>query len=217
MRLSLRPLMLTTLLATTACLGAASSGCIITSGDHGGGGYTPPDNEEPTETAPQVVTIDADATIQAVPGDGVGVFVEYSTGGHWNVFTTCDFNAPENGGNYSCGFDVFATVLDEGATIDNPKGQDLAGQDQIELLADGSVHLYTENTLGLGGIRFDTPVGATVQLEVYLDGYADPHYIYWVGKEVLHQGAPTNPLNFQPSETTSAPTDPPSTDPPSSP
>ena len=212
MRLSLRPLLLTSLLATTACLGAASSGCVITSNDRGGDVYVPPGGQPPEPTEPHVVTIDADATLQVKPGEGVGVFVEYKTGGHWNVYTSCDFNTPANPG-VSCGFDIFATVLDRGATIDNPKGQDLSGKDLIELLADGTVHLYTENTLRLGGITFDTPPGATVQLEVYLDGYADPHYIYWVGEDVLHQGAPTNPLDFRPSEAR-APVDPkPPTDP----
>ncbi|MFT3764912.1 MAG: hypothetical protein QM820_05250 [Minicystis sp.] len=201
----LHSLKLGSLLALTACLGAASSGCFFVH-DDGDDGCVPPDDSVPVQTQPQLVAIDADATLQVTPGDGVGVFVEYTTGGHWNVFTTCDFNTPANPG-VSCGYDIFATVLDRDATIDNPKGQELSGKDGIELAADGTVHLYTENTVGLNGMTFDTPPGATVEIEAYLDGVADPHYIYWVGKDVLHRGAPSNPLDLQPSEAPAAPTD----------
>jgi hypothetical protein len=199
MRLSLRSLKPTFPLALAACLGASSSGCFFGGGD-GGGGYVPPgggDDNPPAQ--PAQVDIDADATLQATPGDGVGVFVEYTTGGHWNVFTTCDFNTPANQG-VSCGFDIFATVLDQGGAISNPVGQDLAGKDGIVLQGDGTVHLFTENTTGLNGMTFDTAPGATVELDVYLDGQEDPHFLYWVGKDVLHRGAPTIPVDFVPSE-----------------
>lgn len=201
MRLSLRPLHLTSLLALTACLGAATSGCFFADETRDGGidiVTPPPTNLEPSAD-PVTVTIDADATLDAKPGDGVGVFVEYATGGHWNVFTTCDYNTAANPG-VPCGFDIFATALDSVDGINNPKGQDLSGKDAIAIEPGGTVHLYTENAVSLGGMTFDTAPGATVELEVYLDGSADPHYIYWVGKDVLHQGAPTDPIDLQPSE-----------------
>lgn len=198
MRLSLYSVKLGTLLAVAACLGAASGGCILVDDSSpGGGGYNTPPDETPVD--PQLVTIDADATVSADPGEGVGVFVEYTTGGHWRVFTACDYNTPTNPG-YPCTFDVFATPLDKGADISNAKGEELSGYDTISLQSDGSVHLYAENTVGLNGVTFDTPPGATIELEVYLDGQANPRFIYWVGKDVLHTGAPTNPLDFQPSE-----------------
>jgi hypothetical protein len=183
-------------IALAACLGAATAGCVFEGGSDGGG---PPDNTPPPDTKPAQVTIDADATIDAKPGEGVGVFVEYATGGHWHVFTACDFNTPTNPG-YACGFDVFANVLNPGASISNAKGDQLSGKDGVDLQGDGTVHLYTENTIGLNGMTFDTPPGATVELDVYLDGAEDPHFIYWVGDKVLHTGAPTNPIDFVPTE-----------------
>lgn len=198
MRLSLRSVKLGSLLALTACLGALGSGCFFvgsdeSGGDAGGG----PNNVVPTQ--PEQVTIDADAKLTVDPGAGVGVFVEYATGGHWNVFTACDFNTPTNPG-YACPFDIFATVLDQGASISNVKGEELDGRDAIELQSDGTVHFYAENTVSLSGFTFDTPPGATVEIEVYLDSEADPRLLYWVGKDIKHSGAPTDPLDFQPSE-----------------
>lgn len=204
MRLSLHSVKLTSLFAVAACLGLAASGCFfVHDDDDHRGNDSPPDATPAPVLETQLVAIDADATLEASPGKGVGVFVEYATGGHWNVLTTCDSNTPVNQG-IPCGFDIFATVLD-GGSIDNPKGRELAGKDGIEIQADGTVHLYTENTLSLSGISFDTAPGATVELEVYLDGVADPHFIYWVGREILHRGAPSNPIDFQPSE--AVPTD----------
>lgn len=204
MRLSLRSVKLGSLLALAACLGAATSGCFFAGDDGGGGVVAPPDDTTNVPVEPELVTIDADATLSADPGAGVGVFVEYTTGGHWRVFTTCDYDTPTNPG-YACHYDVFATVLDEGAAIKNVEGEELEGKDAIALRSDGVVHMYTENTVGLNGMAFDTPPGATVELEVYLDGEADPHLLYWVGKDVLHRGAPTDPLDFQPTEAPPAP------------
>lgn len=196
-------------LALVAAFSVAASGCLMVDGhhdhDHGW-------NEQPpaTITEPEQVLIDADAILDAEPGEGIGVMVEYATGGHWHVFTTCDYNTVANPG-VACAFDIFATTLD-GSAIGNVKGEELAGKDSIELHADGSAHLYTENTLSLGGMAFDTAPGAVVELEVYLDGQADPHFIYWVGKDVLHRGAPTDPVRFEPTETGSV--EPPVEEPP---
>jgi hypothetical protein len=176
----------------------AATGCVIDA--RGGHDHDHGWNEKPTDTLtdPEQVAIDADALLEAEPGDGIGVMVEYGTGGHWHVFTTCDYNTPANPG-VPCAFDIFATALGR-TTIENASGEDLAGNDSIKLDAEGTLHLYTENTLGLNGMSFDAAPGAVVELEVYLDGQPDPHFIYWVGKDVLHTGAPSNPVRFEPIE-----------------
>lgn len=206
MRLSLRSVKLGSLFALAACLSAASAGCLFVGDDRDGRDPTPIPDDTQVPVEPELVTIDADAKLNADPGEGVGIFVEYATGGHWRVFTTCDYNTPTNPG-YACQYDVFATVLDAGGEITNVNGEDLEGKDGIALRSDGTVHLYAENTVGLNGFTFDAPPGATVELEVYLDGVADPHVLYWVGKDVLHRGAPTDPLDLQPTEAPVAPPD----------
>ena len=57
---------------------------------------------------PEIATvpIDAGETLQADPGEGVGVFVEYMGGGEWNVWATCDTEFS----GFSCAFDVFVNA-----------------------------------------------------------------------------------------------------------
>lgn len=179
-------------LALVASLGA---GCEVEWND-------PPFDTRPETTeldTPEQVIIDADATLEVKPGEGVGVFVEYTSGGRWRVYTSCDVNVPGSPG-VPCEFDIFATNLERGGALENPAGQGLTGQDGLVLNGDGSLHLYAQNGAGLTGMEFDAAPGAIVELEVYLDGVPDPHFVYWLGKGVLHQGAPTNPVDFVPSE-----------------
>lgn len=189
-------------LVTLACASVASIGCVLTDGN-GGGDVNPPDTNPPP-VAIQQMPIDADATLQAKPGDGVGVFVEYTTGGHWRVFTACDVNQPTNPG-VPCAFDVLASPVASpkgapSAVITNIKGENLANKDSVSLQGDGTAHLFTETTSGINGMTFDAPPGAVIELDVLLDKQEDAHFIYWVGKKVLHQGAPSDPLDLAPSE-----------------
>jgi uncharacterized membrane protein YgcG len=204
MRLSSPSLRSLTLVALFAAAGVASTGCDF-SGGNGGDGYTGP-NTNPTQTTVAQVAIDADATLAAKGGDGVGVFVEYATGGHWHVFTACDYNLPTNQG-MPCAFDVFAAALTSthgagapGAGLSNAKGESLADKDEVSIQGDGTVHLFAETTTGLNGMTFDADPGVTVEVDVYLDNTEDAHFIYWIGDKVLHQGAPSDPLDLVPSE-----------------
>jgi hypothetical protein len=197
----MRPLKLVPLFALVGSL----AGCEM----HAGWDY----DVEPTDPGsyPAEVTqesIAADAKLSAKPGDGVGIFIEYGTGGHWNVFTTCDYSTPSNAG-YACAFDVYATLVGASGRLFNAQGNDLQGfDDTLSVDYDGSLHLYTENKLALSGMSFDAPVGAIVEFDVYVDGVEDPHFIYWVGdfggQQVLHSGAPSDPLDLAPNEPAAA-------------
>jgi hypothetical protein len=199
MRLSSPSLRSVALAALVACAGVAGTGCVFSDGN-GGDETTPVVVDTPPATIQQM-TIDADATLQAKGGDGVGVFVEYTTGGHWHVFTACDVNQPTNPDKLPCGFDVFASTLTAGSSrLSNAQGESLEAQDVVSLGGDGTVHLFTETGSGLNGMTFDADPGAVVELDVYLDNAEDPHFIYWVGDQVLHQGAPSDPLDLAPSE-----------------
>ena len=206
MRQSSRFLKSLGLVALVACTGAASTGCVLTDGNGGGDPGSSDNNNPPppvVQGPTQQMQIDADATLQAKGGDGVGVFVEYKTGGHWHVFTACDFNQPTNPNGMACTFEVSASVITQGksgAGITNAKGESLANKDTVALQGDGTAHLFTETTTGLNGMTFDAPVGAVVELDVLLDSVEDPHYFYWIGKKVLHQGGPSDPLDLAPSE-----------------
>src|SRR5690242_1712082 len=71
-----------------------------------GAGGPPGSTSPPGPTGPMLVDVDTDQTMNAVGGDGVGVFVEYAKGGHWHVWWTCDTNKTQE----SCDFAVTMTV-----------------------------------------------------------------------------------------------------------
>jgi hypothetical protein len=175
-----------------ACLGALAIGC----GD--GHDHDAWDGNQvpvvPT-TAPMTVAIDTGATITAQPGGGVGVFVEYAAGGHWSARTSCD--TPTSGA--ACTFELFFRGTDASSVLSNPKGQNIAGADTVDILGDGSLHFYSETSTNLDGFTFDATPGATLQLEMYLDTAEQPRFVYWIGQSVLHTGAPTDPINLAPT------------------
>src|SRR5580704_5505136 len=55
-----------------------------------GGGTTSSSSGSGASSQPMLVVVDANQTMSASPGQGVGVFTQYQTGGHWNVWWSCD-------------------------------------------------------------------------------------------------------------------------------
>lgn len=176
-------------LAATVAVGAANTGCIIVS-DRIDDGTTTTIVDDGTAA----LTIDADAEIDVSPGDNVGVLVQYASGGHWNVFTSCDTLWTD----VACEFDLFITP-EAGSSLFNVSSSELEGSDVIELLDDGTLHLQTTTTTSFDGITFDTDPGALVEIYMVLDGYEQPEYFYSVGDGRLQEGAPTDPVAFVPS------------------
>jgi hypothetical protein len=183
-------------LGSLLALASLGTGCFFVGDNSGGDGSGTP----APETTAQTVLIDTDATITASPGDGVGVFVQYASGGHWTIFTTCDTHVS----NASCGFDLYVNTTDPQAELSKAQGTDLAGRDGIEMLADGSIHLSTDTSTGSNGFTFDATPGAIVELNMALDGASQERFVYWVGNGILHTGAPSNPVDFQPTATASS-------------
>jgi hypothetical protein len=173
----------------------ALGGCIILDDDDGHHGGWQDDTYEPPPPAaePMLVRIDTDATINAEPGEGVGLFVEYAAGGAWRFWTTCDTNYS----NVACTFDVLVSVQ-QPADLVEFSGYDLDGSDAVELYDLGSVYLAISTGSDIDGLMMTTEPGAIVRLEMYLDGVSQPRFVYWFGDGVLHTGAPTNPVDFEP-------------------
>ncbi|EYF03124.1 hypothetical protein [Chondromyces apiculatus] len=186
-----------TILLATAAFGLG--GCVIIEGEHGdswddgGDVATPP----PVATDPMLMSIQTDATVSAEPGEGVGVFVEYATDGLWRVWTTCDTNHSD----LVCLFDIFVSV-EVGAELIDLGGVNLEGRDQATLYDEGVAYLQTSTASDVDEMEVVTTPGAIVRLEAYLDGVAQPRFIFWQGEwegeEVLHQGAPSHPVDFEP-------------------
>src|SRR5262249_23126380 len=69
-----------------------------------------------TSPTPILVDVNNDKTMNASPGEGVGVFIEYGTGGHWHVWWTCDTSVNTQG-PLTCDFSIRATVTKGSLTL----------------------------------------------------------------------------------------------------
>lgn len=175
-----------TLLATIACLGlgAASSGCFIIT-DNGGDPLPPvdPAGEE---------SVDPNAMMDPTPGYGAGLFVEYTSGGGWTLYATCDTvvtDAP-------CTFDVIVTV-DPGAGLDAPELTGESPDDALRLV-DGGFQLYTVTADEMPMVTFMADPGVGITVDMLLDGFAQPEYVNWVSGGVHRQDPGANPVRFTP-------------------
>ncbi len=139
--------------------------------------------------------IDVGAKIDIDVGKGAGVFIEYASGGHWQVRTSCDTLTSKT----NCAWDIIVTPED-GSAISNAAGSDLESDDVLEPYSDNvSYHLLATTGNDLDGFTFDSDPGSAVRVDAYLDQQCAVPYFYWVGDGALHSGSPTNPLDLIPS------------------
>ena len=148
-------------------------------------------NTPGVENAP----IDTDAALDTQPGEGAGVFIEYAAGGKWHVFTSCD--TIKSG--FECIWDIIVTPVGAGASLANVTPDGIEPRDEVIRHTDGSAQLLAATDAGLDGFFFDTSPGATVRVDVVLDGRPEARYVYWVGGGGVHRGAPSNPLDLTPT------------------
>lgn len=143
-------------------------------------------NPDPDPSVAQV-PVDEGATMDATPGDGVGVFVEYQGEGDWRVWTTCDSNVT----GYECAFDVYLS----GTSLRVAGTQGLEGLDDIDESGD-EVHLRFDTDFDTDGVFITT--SSALRAEVYVDGTPDVRFVFWVEDGQILQGAPSNPVDFGP-------------------
>ena len=176
----------TAVLARLPLLISASTGCIVVDDDDDWN-----DDQVIVDDDPEIQTvpIDAGETLQADPGEGVGVFVEYLGGGAWNVWATCDSEFS----GVSCAYDVFVNA--DGLSVDDDR--DLEGGDFIEEDFDFA-HFGFETDFDTDGATFSTFDDEPVQIEVWLDGVPDGRIVFWAANDTIYEGLPTNPAIFQP-------------------
>jgi hypothetical protein len=176
------------------CAAAVALGGCFGDGYSGPSGETETSEQGPPADNPQTLDIDTGATLMAMGGAGVGIFIEYAEGGAWTVFTACDTNTSGE----PCDIDVFVTPVAPSASIVSVVGTAFQGQDAIETQCDGTVHLFVETTTGLDGMTFKATEDATMEFEVFLGGIRQPQFVFWVGDGILHTGSPTDPLDLSP-------------------
>jgi hypothetical protein len=141
-------------------------------------------------------TIDVDRMIEVDAGQGAGVYVEYATGGHWHVRTSCDSDKQSTG----CNWDILVYSQD-GHTLSNFVPEDLEATDSIGPYPNtpGTFQLLAHTTSDIDGFTFDTDPGAAITVDALLDQTCALPYFFWVGDGALHPGSPSNPLTLLPS------------------
>jgi hypothetical protein len=176
------------------------AGCLVDSTPAGSssssGGYVTPPSASGSSSGPAqplVVDVDANQTLQATPGQGIGVYVEYETGGHWNVSWTCDTSLT----SLSCNFVVDASVT--AGTLVNSTGDDLEANDMLTQESTQHLEAATTTTTGIDGIRFDTAPGATLTVGVQLNAPVSFFFVQDGQVNGGYKGVLTNPLMFHPS------------------
>jgi len=143
---------------------------------------------------PAQSTIDVDRQIEVDAGQGAGVFIDYASGGHWQLRTTCDTAKTDQ----SCQFDILITPQDN-SSITNVIPTDLESNDSVLPFETASYQFLATTSSDVDGVTFDSDPGAPVAIDVFLDGTCALPYVFWVGDGALHPGEPTNPLILQPS------------------
>lgn len=208
--------------AFARCLGisialasVALAGCSADASSDGGGGYggyssgggSSSGGTGTASSQPMLVVVDANQTMTASPGQGVGVFTQYTSGGHWNVWWSCDTSLT----NESCNFDVTVSVSQ--GTIANSASQGFASSDTltsggstVSTGASQQIEAQTLTTTSVQGITFDTAVsgGTTpvITLEAKLDGVDDGQYLFFVQDGKINggfSGTLTDPLMLEPN------------------
>lgn len=150
----------------------------------------PVDGTQPASPSPVLVEIDTNAKLEADPGEGVGVFAEYASGGKWHLFWACDTNQTKK----ECDYQV--RVQSAAGKVSNVV--DEAGKP----IATTGGDIVLRRTIGTrnDGIRFDGPPGGVVTVEVTLDGRADNVLFFFVQDGKLnggYEGTLTNPIKLQ--------------------
>jgi hypothetical protein len=171
-------------LAAAACLAVCTSGCLIVDDESDYGPVVYPGD-------PYYTTIDAGHTLSTDIGYGAGLFVEYTSGGLWRLWTSCDTELTD----LTCDFEV--SVVSQ-APIEAIDGFDLEGYDHIDSLGVDAFGFHAETEYSSDAVEFVTAPGALVDIELVLDGAVAPSYFVWYGNGVVWNGAPRSPVVFQP-------------------
>jgi hypothetical protein len=182
------------LVGCSADTGPSSSGGggVYSYGGPSSGSATPPGSG----AQPMLVVVDTNRTMTAQPGDGVGIFTEYATGGHWHVWWTCDTNVTAA----TCNFDV--TVSSATGSLDNVTGQLLEAGDRLAQASPAQVEMFTVTSTDMDGVTFDAAPGTVITLDAKMNGQPDSRILFFVQDGAVngnYSGTLTDPLMFEPS------------------
>ncbi len=147
-----------------------ASACVIETSDGPRGQVVASGNDGGTVLIDRA-TIDTGATMTQVPGDGIGVFVEYAAGGLWHVWWTCDSNKTHQ----TCEYSLTAHVTGGARDL---VGEGLLGKN-LTALSDGFIATSTTDVQA-HGLTFRTNAGATLSLSANIAGIRDTNFLFFV-------------------------------------
>jgi len=175
-----------------ACYGGtptSSSGSGYAGGSGYGGG---------TDAGAQAMLaiVDTDRTLNATPGQGVGVFVTYQSGGQWLVQWTCDTSITQE----SCFFDI--EVNSDNGSAAQLVHDSLATGGTVRTINGSVTEIQTTTTTEEDQAAFTTTPGATITVNVELNGQPSGQYFFFVQNGIVnggYQGTLSDPMEFEPT------------------
>lgn len=126
---------------------------------------------------------------------GVGVFVEYATGGNWTLQLGCD--TAESGAN--CSFDIIA-YTPQGGHFFSSKSLDLENSDLLTVYSDGQLELQATTGADFDGLSFVAEPGEPVTFDIWLDGASHVEdYFYYISGGAVQKGAASPVIELTPT------------------
>ncbi|MEO8876417.1 MAG: hypothetical protein ABI461_12580, partial [Polyangiaceae bacterium] len=147
-----------------------------------------------SNSTPILVDVDTNKTMSAAPGDGVGIFVEYTAGGQWHVWWTCDTNKT----NLSCAFDVQIGV--KSGSLSNLALAGAAQGDNIQQTDAQTLHAITTTAANAVDVHFTGDPHGIIEITASVGGIPDSSFFFFVQDGVVnggYDGKLTNPLRFE--------------------
>ena len=155
-------------------------------------GDAPKPSDSTSALAPMLVVIDSGKSMDAQPGQGVGVFVEYKQGGSWRVWWTCDTNVTKE----VC--DVNVRVSAASLVDVDAKGAELPAPPTV---VGTSISTSTRTTSQVHALTLRTSPGGEITVDATVGGLRDGNFMFFVQDGKVNggfEGRLTNPLRFVP-------------------
>jgi hypothetical protein len=186
--------------ATSALFVIASAAFAIACSDgrseqpYGYGSPAPSSSTSTSTATPILVDVDTDKTMNAAPGDGVGIFVEYAAGGQWHVWWTCDTNKT----NESCAFSI--KIAAKTGSMSNLALSGAVQGDTLQQSDAQTLDAVTTTTSNAVDVKFNGDPGGTIEIEAAVGGVDDSSFFFFVQDGTVnggYTGTLSDPLRFE--------------------
>jgi hypothetical protein len=183
-------------IVVVAGVGLLSAACSYDNGDNGNVNptYAGPGNQY---TSIPKANIDTGATMTDIsPGNGVGLFIEYATGGSWTVKFTCDTTLT----GLTCPWSINALTVD-GSAISSVDQQNLDSEDFIDHSTPSVLAYDGITTTELDQFSFQAAAGIPIGIDIVgLQGEPNPNrYVFWIGDGGLNRGVSSLSFDLYPN------------------